>query len=303
MDGIEAIGGGEAYEELGELYDAWCAEVVEDVPFYLDLARALARELGRDAIDVVELGGGSGRIAVPLAQAGHRVTAIDASAAQLARFEQRAEAAGVAGRTCLVHGDMRRIAQLVPEASADLVLVPFRGMLHVTPERDALLADIATRLRPGGALAFDVFHPTAEQVGTTHGRWLHRREELTRSGRWRFQERARYLPEQAAEPGGLKLEVDVRCRWRPSRRGRRMDFLPFADPATGEPHERQALLELQLVPAERWAESIQRAGFTIDAAYGWFDARPLDGEDDDSIWVARTDPRTDHPSSASRTTS
>jgi hypothetical protein len=66
-----------------------------------------------------------------------------------------------------------------------------------------------------------------------------------------------------------------------------MDFLPFSDPAEGEPHERQARLDLQLVPAERWAASLQRAGFTIDAAYGWFDARPLDGEDDDSIWVAR----------------
>jgi SAM-dependent methyltransferase len=288
MDGIEAIGGGEAYEELGELYDAWCAEVLEDVPLYIGLADALAAELGRDSIDIVELGGGSGRIGVPLAQAGHRVTAIDASAAQLARFEQRAEAAGVSGRTCLQRGDMRDLAQLVPEAdSVDLVLVPFRGMLHVTPDRDALLADIFSRLRPGGALAFDVFHPTAEQVGMTHGRWLHRREELTRGGRWRFQERARYLPEQAAEPGGLKLEVDVRCRWRASRLGRKLDFLPFSDPAEGEPHVRETRLELQLVPTERWAESLQRAGFTIDAAYGWFDARPLDAEDDDSIWVAR----------------
>lgn len=300
MDGIEAIGGGEAYEQLGELYDAWCAEVVEDIPLYLDLAQALAHELARESIDIVELGGGSGRIGVPLAQAGHRVTAIDASGAQLERFAERARVAKVEARTCLVGGDMRDLATLVPDASTDLVLVPFRGMLHVTPERDAVLADIFTRLRPGGALAFDVFHPTAEQVGITHGRWLHRREELTRGGRWRFQERARYLPEEAAEPGGLKLEVDVRCRWKPSRRGRRLDFLPFADPAEGEPRERHARLDLQLVPAERWADSLTRAGFEIDAAYGWFDARPLAADDDDSIWVAR---RSAQPSSAARTTS
>jgi SAM-dependent methyltransferase len=287
MDGIEAIGGGEAYEQLGELYDAWCAEVVEDIPFYLDLAGALAREFARETIDIVELGGGSGRIGVPLAQAGHRVTAIDASAAQLERGTQRAETTGVATRTRLVRGDMRDLAQLVEPASADLVLVPFRGMLHVTPERDALLAAISACLRPGGALAFDVFHPTAEQVGVTHGRWLHRREELTRGGRWRFQERARYLPEEAAEPGGLKLEVDVRCRWKASRRGRKLDFLPFADPAEGEATERHAKLELQLVPAERWAVSLEQAGFTIDGTYGWFDARPLGPHDDDSIWVAR----------------
>lgn len=282
----DAAVGGEAYEQLGELYDAWCAEVVEDVSFYVGLADALAADLGRPAVDVLELGAGSGRMTVPLAQAGHRVTGVDVSVEQLERLRARVAAAGVEGSTCALRGDMRSLDDVVPAASADLVVVPFRGMLHVTPQRDDVLAAVARALRPRGVVAFDVFHPTAEQVGVTHGRWLHRREELTRAGRWRFQERARYLPELAAEPGGLKLEVDVRARWRRSRRGRRLDFLPLADPPEGA-HERHALLELQLVPAERWHDSLQRAGYAIDGAYGWFDGRPLSHDDDDSIWVAR----------------
>lgn len=286
MDAFEAIGGGEAYEELGELYDVWCAEVVEDLPFYLGLVAAAASDLGRDTLDIVELGGGSGRITVPLAQAGHRVTAIDASPAQLERLRARATAAGVDRLTCSILGDMRALAELVPAATADIVLVPFRGMLHVTPDRDAVLAAIRDVLRPGGVLAFDVFHPTAEQIEVTHGRWLHRREELTKGGRWRFQERASYLPELAAEPGGLKLEVDVRCRWKKSRRGRQLDALPLADPSDGT-EERVTRLDLQLVPAERWATSIHDAGLETDGAYGWFNGRPLGPDDDDSIWVAR----------------
>jgi SAM-dependent methyltransferase len=280
------IDGSQAYEQLDELYDVWCAEVVEDLPFYVGLAAAAAQDLGRDTLDIVELGAGSGRITVPLAQAGHRVTAIDASPAQLDRLRSRAAAADAATRTYAIDGDMRELASLVPAGSVDLVLVPFRGILHVTPERDALLAAIRACLRPGGVLAFDVFHPSAEQVELTHGRWLHRREELTRGGRWRFQERARYLPELAAEAGGLKLEVDVRCRWRASRLGRRLDALPLADPPEGG-RERSTRLELQLVTAERWAESIVDAGLAIDAVYGWFDARPITPDDDDSIWVAR----------------
>jgi SAM-dependent methyltransferase len=278
--------GGEAYEQLDELYDAWCAEVVEDVSFYVGLADALASDLGRERIDIVELGAGSGRITIPLAHAGHRVTAIDVSPAQLARLRERVEHASVAARTRCVAGDMRRLDELVPAGTADLVLVPFRGMLHVTAERDVVLAQAARALRRRGVLAFDVFHPDAAQIELTHGRWLHRREELTRGGRWRFQERARYLPEFAAEPGGLKLEVDVRCRWRRSRRGRRLELLALDDPPPGS-DERTARLDLQLVPAERWGSSLAAAGFEVDGAYGWFDARPLAPDDDDSIWVAR----------------
>jgi len=286
VDGIDTIEGGGAYQELGELYDAWCAEVVEDLPFYTGLARALAREMGRPSLDVVELGGGSGRVTVPLAEAGHRVTAIDASPAQLDRLRERAAAAGLERSTCAIEGDMRRLAELVPPASADLVLVPFRGMLHVTPDRDVVLAAIHDCLRPGGVVAFDVFHPSAAQVAATDGQWLDRRDEPTTNGRWRFQERARYRPELAAEPGGLKLEVDVRCRWRRTRRVRGADQAALSDPVDPGA-ERTALLELQLVPAERWLASITLAGMSVDGSYGWFDGRPLEPDDDDSIWVAR----------------
>jgi len=287
-DGLAADGGA-AYEALGPLYDVWCAEVVEDIPFYRTLAASLAADLGRDALDIVELGGGSGRITIPLAADGHRVTAIDRSREQLQLLEGRAARLGLADRIRIVEADMRALDDIVAPASVDLVLAPFRALLHVTPDRDALFAAARRALRPGGVLAFDVFHPTAEQVGTTHGRWLHRREAHTERGAWSFQERARYLPELAAEPGGLKLEVDVRCRWRARRaRIRRPSWeLVEPDPSPSERGDRHALLELQLVPAERWAASLADAGFTVDGSYGWFDARPLEPHDDDSIWVAR----------------
>jgi SAM-dependent methyltransferase len=295
--------GAEAYDQLDELYDAWCAEVVEDVSFYVGLADALAAELGRESIDVVELGAGSGRITLPLLDAGHRVVAVDVSRSQLDRLRARiAPHAHAAPAATIVHDDMRDVAQVVDPGSVDLVLVPFRGMLHVTADRDAVLAAIHAVLRPGGVLAFDVFHPSAELVGMTHGRWLHRREELTRGGRWAFRERARYRPELAAEPGGLKLEVDVQARWRGSRRGRRIELLPLDDPPAGA-QERHALLQLQLVPAERWERSLSNAGFDVDGAYGWFDARPLAADDEDSIWVARARAGGTVPSSTPRTTS
>ena len=83
--------GGDAYEALGSLYDVWCESVVEDLDFYLEACA------GSDG-PIVELGVGSGRVAVPLALAGHRVRGLDASPAMLALARTRAEEAGVSER-------------------------------------------------------------------------------------------------------------------------------------------------------------------------------------------------------------
>lgn len=292
MAGANRSVGGEAYEELDELYDVWCAEVTEDVPFYVQLAGALAREADTRALRILELGAGSGRITVPLAAAGHEVVALDAAPAQLARLAMHADAAGaaVAARITTVCGDMRRLEALVDARGQaqpfDLVLAPFRCLLHVTPEREAVFTQVARLLRAEGVFAFDVFHPTAEQVAATHDRWLPRSEVPTTSGRWKFAERATYRPDAAAEPGGLALDVDVRCRWRAARlRGTTRDAL--ADPTPGSAHARETTLQLQLIPAERWEQALLRSGFAIDGAYAWFDARPLEPDADDSVWVAR----------------
>ena len=74
-----------AYDELGPLYDAWCRSVTEDVGFYVQLAV----ESGGP---VLEIGVGSGRIAVPTALAGVRVVGIDTSPTMLELTRQRAEA-------------------------------------------------------------------------------------------------------------------------------------------------------------------------------------------------------------------
>lgn len=278
-------GGGRAYDELDELYDLWCAGVVEDVPFYLGLAAALSGELGKGRLDVVELGAGSGRITLPLLGAGHRVTAIDASHHQLDRL---ADAVGEHESLRLVHGDMRELSALVEAAHADLVIAPFRSLLHVTADRDAVLGAAHRVLRPGGALAFDVFHATPDQVQAVNGHWIHRRVQRTQRGKWRFDERATYRPAPAGDPGDESLlDVDVRCRWTPLRRPvRRLDPELPADPAD-DAHERTATLQLRLTSADAWRSSIELAGFEVDGAYGWFDARPLAPDDDDSIWVAR----------------
>src|SRR5919197_4942931 len=95
------MAGRSPYDAIAELYDPWSASVTEDVAFYLDEAR-------RAGGPVVELGVGTGRIAIPIAADGIRVIGVDSSAGMLDVCRRRAELAGVADRLDLRLGDLRQ---------------------------------------------------------------------------------------------------------------------------------------------------------------------------------------------------
>src|SRR5206468_2383406 len=81
-------------------YDPWSRSVTEDVAFYVGEAR-------RVQPSVVELGVGTGRIAVPIASEGIRVIGVDSSPGMLDVCRERAESAGVARLVELRLGDLR----------------------------------------------------------------------------------------------------------------------------------------------------------------------------------------------------
>src|SRR5512147_220470 len=87
------------YDRIARLYDPWSRSVVEDVSFYVAEARKAAGRAGLPAgTPVVELGIGTGRIGVPVAEAGIDVIGVDSSEEMLGVCRARAEAAGVADR-------------------------------------------------------------------------------------------------------------------------------------------------------------------------------------------------------------
>ena len=84
-----------AYDRIARLYDPWSASVVEDVEFYV-------AEATRSGGPVLELGVGTGRIAVPIALAGIRVVGVDSSDGMLEVARERAALAGVEGLPIMV---------------------------------------------------------------------------------------------------------------------------------------------------------------------------------------------------------
>jgi SAM-dependent methyltransferase len=116
---------------------------------------------------VVDVGGGTGGFAVPLAEAGHRVTVVDASPDALAALTRRAAEAGVADRVAAVQGDGDRLADLIPQSQADLVLC--HSLLEIVDDPAEVVAGLAATLRPGGALSLVVASRAAAVLSRAMG--------------------------------------------------------------------------------------------------------------------------------------
>jgi SAM-dependent methyltransferase len=163
-----------SYDAIAELYDPWSASVVEDVGFYLEEAR-------RSGGPVVELGVGTGRIAVPIAAEGIHVIGVDSSRGMLDICARRAALAGV--QLDLRVGDLREppVDETVP-----LVICPFRSLLHMHTDEDrrSVLHTVHSLLRPEGRFVFDVFTPGAEDIEQTQARWLEREPGIYERAIW-----------------------------------------------------------------------------------------------------------------------
>ncbi|MDQ1585382.1 MAG: hypothetical protein QOH80_747 [Actinomycetota bacterium] len=136
----------------------------------------------RGPLDIVDVGGGTGGFAVPLAELGHRVTVVDPSPDALASLERRAGESGVRVRG--VQGDAAGLLDVVAPESADLVLC--HGVLeHVDDPAPAALSLVAA-LRSGGSLSVLAANRNAIVLARAiAGRFAEARHALADpAGRW-----------------------------------------------------------------------------------------------------------------------
>lgn len=121
--------------------------VVSSVRAHADEA---ARITGRQ-LDVLDLGGGTGGVAVPLAEDGHRVTVVDPSPDALAALSRRAREAGIHDNLTSVQGDGDSLDSVLAGGRFDLVCC--HGALEFVDDPAATLRAISDALRPGGTLS------------------------------------------------------------------------------------------------------------------------------------------------------
>ncbi|GAA2285547.1 methyltransferase domain-containing protein [Glycomyces scopariae] len=100
---------------------------------------------------ILDVGGGSGGFAVPLAELGHEVTVVEPSANALASLRQRAADAGVTDRVQAVQADADELPDVAEPGSADLVLC--HSVLEMVDYPDTALDALAKVCAPGGAVS------------------------------------------------------------------------------------------------------------------------------------------------------
>jgi len=112
---------------------------------------------------VVDLGGGTGGIAVRVAELGHHVTVVDPSPDALASLHRRAAESGVEERIVPVQGDTSDLFEHVERGSADMVLC--HGVLEVVDDPDQALDAAAGVLHDDGLLSVVVAGRFAAVLG------------------------------------------------------------------------------------------------------------------------------------------
>ena len=250
------------YDLFADIYDLWtetAPATKKNLPFYVE-------EYLRTEGTVVELGVGTGRIAIEAARRGKPVVGIDSSAEMLRRCRERAEVAGVADRLTLIQADFREFE--LPEP-ADLIAIPYHTIGHLVTMDDkrAGLRHIYTQVAPGGRFIFDhfVFDP---QLARQHSGVTLRDETtdpatghdllLWATTRYDFDAQTMRIIAWTDEVDADGVLVE--------RKYRRLSFSWL------EPDHARALLK--------------QTGFHIDAFYGDFDRLPFSKDSPHQIWVA-----------------
>jgi SAM-dependent methyltransferase len=249
------------YASIADIYDFSYEDFTEDVEFYENLAQSVDGPL-------LELGVGSGRVAVPLAQAGYQITGIDTSASMLAAAKVRLKAAGkLKGGIELLPGDMtsfdlgRRFAMVFVAANT------FQHLL-TTDEQLACLRCAAQHLQPGGIFSMGVRSPAS--VSWEEADWAPVQLNWTRT-------------DPATGDVIMKMAVE---RPDPSRMVRRLTYIYDRVSQAGTVKRSVFATELRHSTQAELALLLQQAGLRVTHVYGDYDLSPV-GFGDDLIFVAR----------------
>jgi SAM-dependent methyltransferase len=254
------------------LYDSFIADYydespvvkgrIQDVIFYRDAAR----EYGDP---VLELGCGTGRVTMALAEAGKRITGLDLSERMLEYAVKKRATLPVEPRerVHLVQGDMTRFDL---GEKFRLVIIPFRPFQHLLQVEQQIdcLECVRKHLAPGGRLILDVFQTDAERMHDP----VHMREVLVTEYKTADGRQVR-ISERVAAFHRAEQRNDVEMIFSIKHKGGKQERLIFA-------------WTLRYFFRYEVEHLLARCGFRVKAEYGNFDRTPIEDASPEMIYVA-----------------
>jgi ubiquinone/menaquinone biosynthesis C-methylase UbiE len=248
--------GFEGWDEYAPFYDWENARTLgrRDVPFWRTVARGAHGP-------VLELGCGTGRIAVPLARVGVTLIGVDRSDAMLARARRRVARAGLTQRVRLIRGDIRQLP--FPARSFSTVLAPYGVLQSLLRERDlaAALTSVHGVLQSGGTFGLELVADLPA--------WEEYRRRISLKG-WR------------GRPGGSRVTLVETVR---QDRVRRLTIFDqeFIERSGRRRMTRRFALAFRTLSVPQMARRLEKAGFTITALLGDYQGGRWDPRAD--VWV------------------
>jgi SAM-dependent methyltransferase len=257
---------------LARLYDV---DLLDD-PGDIDLYRALAARTGGP---ILELAAGSGRVAVPLAEDGYEVTAVDIDSAMLARLQGRLEEAAkvkprVRDRVHTVEADLVGL-ELPGGPQFGLVILALNSILLLDSReaQGAALETMARHLAPGGVAVVDVWLPAAHELARYDGRLS-----------------LEYVRQDAETH--MVVAKTASAEHEPTR-GRVTLTAMYEEFEQGGPVRRWVRLDhLRLLGVEELIEMAEAADLDAEVLAGSYDLDPIVDHDERAILVARRRGRT-----------
>ena len=257
------------FDAFARFYDDDYRDYADDIPLVLQTARTA----GRSAL---ELGCGTGRVLIPLADAGCHVIGVDGSAALLAIAHRKAAGRGCASQLAadrplpirLVQADMKSFQ--LAQTEVDFVFVVSNTLMHLTTQADQLMAlECAHRhLRVGGLLLIDLFNPDVAYLESIAGiQELADRWEDGKSGAQVLKWTTRHLDAAQQLQETLFIYEEI-----------------FPD---GRSAQTRISFPLRYWWPDEGARLLQKAGFAVDELFGDFDGSPYHRDSERLIFIAR----------------
>jgi SAM-dependent methyltransferase len=247
---------------LAEVYDLWAKADPACIPshdFYVQLCSRI------EGI-IVEIGVGTGRIAIDVAKEKRKVIGVDTSFPMLKRCQHKARKAGVMEHVKLIQCDIRAPSFV---QKADLIVFPFRSIGHLLSleDKQCALRKIFDQLALGGRFVFDhyIFNES----------WARAHDGI-----------ARLMCGELSDNGGIFIWDTYRYDY-PKQQMDCLIIVERSDKYGRVFHKTYCPLSFSWIHPEQIRKMALEAGFEIEALYGDFSYSDFDDQSQNQLWFLR----------------